>query len=77
MKKSLNATRNTLRVAAVQMKSADSIEGNLAKIEQATSQAAQSSHLAPRDEKHSSGGIGEPEGLEGEPVDLEPIRRIG
>lgn len=40
MKKSLNATRNTLRVAAVQMKFAHSIEGNLAKIEQAASHAA-------------------------------------
>ncbi|MHB8969836.1 MAG: carbon-nitrogen hydrolase family protein [Pirellulaceae bacterium] len=41
MKKSSSLSRRTLRVAAVQMKFADSIDGNLAKIEQAAALAAQ------------------------------------
>jgi predicted amidohydrolase len=40
VKKSPNPASKTLRVAAVQMRFADSIEGNLAKIEQAAAQAA-------------------------------------
>jgi predicted amidohydrolase len=41
VKKSSNFPHQTLRVAAVQMKFADSIEGNLAKIEQAATRAAE------------------------------------
>ena len=41
MKKSRNNPRTTLRVTAVQMKFADSLDGNLAKIEQAAKLAAE------------------------------------